>query len=76
MYVLNEITEDDLTYKIQISKKQYSLIIEDGLQRENQMRLMQALPYSLVQPGPKDIHGVGNYVLQVRSADKYVVFFL
>jgi len=30
---------------------------------------MQALPYSLVEPGPKDVHGVGNYVLKVKSAD-------
>jgi len=30
---------------------------------------MQGLPYSLVQEGPSDIHGVGNYVLKVKSAD-------
>ncbi|KAJ7623261.1 Metallo-dependent phosphatase-like protein [Roridomyces roridus] len=34
-----------------------------------QVKLMQALPYSLVEAGPKDIHGVGNYVLKVKSAD-------
>lgn len=42
---------------------------EDGERRESQVKYMQALPYSLVEPGPKDIHGVGNYVLKVHSAD-------
>jgi metallophosphoesterase superfamily enzyme len=42
---------------------------EDGKSREDQMKLLQALPYSLVEPGPKDVHGVGNYVLKVKSAD-------
>lgn len=42
---------------------------EDGAPREEQMRMMQVLPYSLVEPGPKDVHGVGNYVLKVKSAD-------
>jgi predicted MPP superfamily phosphohydrolase len=37
--------------------------------RGDQVRLMQGLPYSLVQAGPEDIHGVGNYVLKVLSAD-------
>jgi predicted MPP superfamily phosphohydrolase len=37
--------------------------------RRDQIRLMQELPYSLVQEGPEDIHGVGNYVLKVMSAD-------
>ncbi|KAJ7449665.1 Metallo-dependent phosphatase-like protein [Mycena latifolia] len=37
--------------------------------KEEQVKLMQALPYSLVEPGPKDLHGVGNYVLKVKSAD-------
>ncbi|KAJ7155461.1 Metallo-dependent phosphatase-like protein [Mycena crocata] len=37
--------------------------------KEEQVKLMQALPYSLVEPGPKDVHGVGNYVLKVKSAD-------
>ncbi|KAG5653410.1 hypothetical protein H0H81_000697 [Sphagnurus paluster] len=42
---------------------------EDGLRREDQLILMKGLPYSLVERGPKDVHGVGNYVLKVRSAD-------
>ncbi|KAK0457796.1 Metallo-dependent phosphatase-like protein [Desarmillaria tabescens] len=42
---------------------------EVGAGREEQMKLMKALPYSLVQRGPEDIHGVGNYVLKVMSAD-------
>jgi hypothetical protein len=37
--------------------------------RRDQIRLMQGLPYSLVRAGPEDIHGVGNYVLRVSSAD-------
>jgi len=42
---------------------------DDGVSKEYQMSLMRGLPYSLVEPGPKDIHGVGNYVLKVMSAD-------
>jgi len=42
---------------------------ENGAGREEQALLMQALPYSLVERGPKDVHGVGNYVLNVLSAD-------
>ncbi|KAG6837346.1 hypothetical protein H0H93_010948 [Arthromyces matolae] len=42
---------------------------EDGTAKEDQMMLMKALPYSLVDRGPKDVHGVGNYVLKVYSAD-------
>ncbi|KAF7430650.1 hypothetical protein PC9H_006359 [Pleurotus ostreatus] len=37
--------------------------------REEQIKMMQALPYSLVQRGPKDVHGAGNYLLKVKSAD-------
>ncbi|KAA1475450.1 Metallo-dependent phosphatase [Dentipellis sp. KUC8613] len=37
--------------------------------RRDQAKLMQGLPYSLVEPGPEDVHGVGNYVLKVYSAD-------
>lgn len=43
--------------------------MDDGLRKEEQVLLMRSLPYSLVQRGPKDIHGVGNYVLKVSSAD-------
>ncbi|CAL1715541.1 unnamed protein product [Somion occarium] len=42
---------------------------EDGETRETQVKWMQGLPYSLVETGPKDIHGVGNYLLKVWSAD-------
>ncbi|KAL4250483.1 hypothetical protein ABKN59_006972 [Abortiporus biennis] len=42
---------------------------EDGESRTEQVRYMQGLPYSLVEPGPQDIHGVGNYLLKVYSAD-------
>ncbi|KAF7309823.1 AIP3 domain-containing protein [Mycena indigotica] len=40
-----------------------------AIAKEEQVKLMKALPYSLVEAGPKDIHGVGNYVLKVLSAD-------
>ncbi|KAF8956921.1 Metallo-dependent phosphatase-like protein [Flammula alnicola] len=42
---------------------------EDGMLKEQQMSLMKALPYNLVERGPKDVHGVGNYVLKVFSPD-------
>ncbi|KAI0342973.1 Metallo-dependent phosphatase [Trametopsis cervina] len=42
---------------------------EDGDSKEMQIKYMQGLPYSLVERGPKDIHGAGNYVLKVYSAD-------
>ncbi|KAF9478252.1 phosphatase DCR2 [Pholiota conissans] len=42
---------------------------EDGMAKEQQMTLMKSLPYNLVERGPKDIHGVGNYVLKVYSPD-------
>jgi DNA repair exonuclease SbcCD nuclease subunit len=42
---------------------------EDGGGRAEQVKMMQTLPYSLVERGPSDVHGVGNYVLKVRSAD-------
>lgn len=49
---------------------------EDGMSREAQVKFMQGLPFSLVQRGPRDIHGVGNYVLKVKSADPYVTYKL
>ncbi|KIK60489.1 hypothetical protein GYMLUDRAFT_244475 [Collybiopsis luxurians FD-317 M1] len=49
---------------------------EVGLGREDQMKLMEAMPYSLSQRGPKDVHGVGNYVLKVRSADPSMTHLL
>ncbi|KAG6891215.1 hypothetical protein C0995_008467 [Termitomyces sp. Mi166 len=42
---------------------------EDGMPKEEQILLMKGLPYTLVDRGPKDVHGVGNYVLNVLSAD-------
>lgn len=42
---------------------------EDGAFKDEQIKLLQGLPYSLVERGPKDVHGVGNYVLKVKSAD-------
>ena len=45
---------------------------EGGDAKTDQLRYMQGLPYSLVQAGPADIRGVGNYVLKVKSADALV----
>ncbi len=42
---------------------------DSGMERAKQVKWLQAMPYSLVEPGPSDIHGSGNYVLGVRSAD-------
>jgi metallophosphoesterase superfamily enzyme len=42
---------------------------EDGVLKEAQIQLLKALPYNLVERGPKDVHGVGNYLLKVLSAD-------
>ncbi|KAL1696645.1 Metallo-dependent phosphatase-like protein [Schizophyllum commune] len=42
---------------------------ENGADKEEQMQMMKALPYSMVERGPKDVHGVGNYVLKAFSAD-------
>ena len=42
---------------------------EDREDRRDQARYLRGLPHSLVQEGPTDIHGVGNYVLKVKSAD-------
>ena len=47
---------------------------EDGLAKDVQLRYMQGLPYSMVERGPKDVYGVGNYVLKVKSADPYVPY--
>ncbi|EIN09401.1 Metallo-dependent phosphatase [Punctularia strigosozonata HHB-11173 SS5] len=49
---------------------------ETGGSKEYQIKQMQALPYSLVEPGPKDVHGVGNYVLKVKSADPSMMHLL
>lgn len=35
--------------------------------RAEQMRALQQLPYSLAQPGPQDVDGVGNCKLQLRA---------
>ncbi|KAJ3859665.1 Metallo-dependent phosphatase-like protein [Lentinula novae-zelandiae] len=49
---------------------------ENGMDREDQMKLMEAMPYSLAQRGPRDLHGVGNYVLKVLSADPSMTHLL
>lgn len=45
---------------------------EQDLTRLEEMKLLEALPYSLAKAGPSEIHGVGNYVLKVLSPDPYV----
>ncbi|KAF7308825.1 AIP3 domain-containing protein [Mycena kentingensis (nom. inval.)] len=43
---------------------------EDGYARkEEQAKLIKALPYGIIEPGPKDVAGVGNYLLKVFSPD-------
>ncbi|CAE6397275.1 unnamed protein product [Rhizoctonia solani] len=39
------------------------------MDRKRMMEHLQRLPYSLAEPGPSDINGVGNYVVQVKSYD-------
>ncbi|KAI9700935.1 MAG: hypothetical protein M1820_006580 [Bogoriella megaspora] len=40
---------------------------EGSLPRSAQMELLQTLPYSLSNPGPNTIDGVGNYVVEVLA---------
>lgn len=43
---------------------------QDGiLTRGDQMKIIRSMPYSLAEAGPNDVHGVGNYILPVRSPD-------
>ncbi|CAG7851579.1 SubName: Full=Related to DCR2-dosage-dependent cell cycle regulator {ECO:0000313/EMBL:CCA72678.1} [Serendipita indica DSM 11827] len=43
---------------------------DDGdLTRTELIKVMRNMPYSLVELGPSDVHGAGNYVLKVRSPD-------
>ncbi|KAG8690860.1 hypothetical protein FRC11_008574 [Ceratobasidium sp. 423] len=39
------------------------------MDRKHMMEHLQRLPYSLAEPGPSGVHGVGNYVVQVKSYD-------
>lgn len=38
---------------------------EGDLDRASLMSLMQQLPYSMSEPGPPDVDGVGNYIVEV-----------
>lgn len=40
---------------------------ERSIPRAAQMAIMQSLPYSLSQPGPENIEGVGNYYVEVLA---------
>ncbi|KAH0538681.1 hypothetical protein FGG08_004756 [Glutinoglossum americanum] len=40
---------------------------EGSLSRSALMTLIQTLPYSLSEPGPNDVDGVGNYVIEVLA---------
>lgn len=42
---------------------------DDMLTRTEQVKILRAMPYSLTQLGPADVHGASNYVLPVRSPD-------
>jgi Calcineurin-like phosphoesterase len=37
------------------------------LSRESQMQVIHSLPYSLSEPGPDDVAGVGNYIVEVLA---------
>ncbi|KAG1732641.1 uncharacterized protein EDB91DRAFT_1151202 [Suillus paluster] len=41
----------------------------NGDAEQEQLHMMKALPYSMVRRGLKDIYGVVNYVLDVKSAN-------
>ena len=42
---------------------------ETDMGRREEMKILEALPFSLSKVGPADVHGVGNYVLKVKSPD-------
>jgi len=42
---------------------------EGDLSREEMMRSVQDIPYSLSQRGPLDVSGTGNYVLSIHRSD-------
>lgn len=41
---------------------------ENDLNREEIIAILQKMPGSLVRPGPKDIGGCGNYVLEIKAS--------
>ncbi|KAF9960729.1 purple acid phosphatase [Mortierella alpina] len=47
---------------------------EGDLSREEMMRSVQDIPYSLSQRGPLDISGTGNYVLSIQRSDGSEIF--
>lgn len=40
---------------------------EGSLDRDSQMKILQALPYSLSEPGPTNVEGTGNYVVEILA---------
>lgn len=40
-----------------------------NLDREELMQHLRMMPFSLAEPGPRDVAGFGNYVIKVRSPD-------
>ncbi|KAF8325842.1 Metallo-dependent phosphatase-like protein [Cantharellus anzutake] len=42
---------------------------QTDLNRIEEMKILEALPFSLSKAGPREVDGVGNYVLKVRSPD-------
>ena len=52
--------------------QQFSVINDDEgtANRQELMAVMKESSLSLVEPGPEDVPGVGNYVLTVKSADE------
>lgn len=46
------------------------------MKREEIIRFLETMPYSVVQAGPKDIGGTGNYVLPIKGAGNQVAALL
>jgi predicted phosphodiesterase len=45
---------------------------EDGVSRAKLTELIAQMPYSLLQPKVDGVHGYGNYVLEIKSAESAV----
>ncbi|QRV74007.1 hypothetical protein RhiJN_02021 [Ceratobasidium sp. AG-Ba] len=46
------------------------------MDRRKMMDQIMHLPYSLAEPGPQAVHGIGNYVLEVKSYDSSATHLL
>lgn len=48
---------------------------EAGLSRQEQQKIYESFPHCLSKYGPKDIGGVGNYMLPIMSSDNMKIAF-